>query len=72
MIVGSENLIRLRSFRSSLREITPLTGRREAGYVLIKLQGMRKAVSRPEKQHMAREPDTSKGVSPVRWGVTET
>ncbi len=36
--------------------------------MLIKLQGMRKAKSRPEKQHMAGEPDTSKGVRPVRWG----
>jgi len=68
MIVGSENLIRLRSFRRSLREIIPLTWRREAGDVLIKLQGMRNAKSRPEKQHMAGEPDTSKGVRPVRWG----
>src|SRR5215472_18797182 len=68
MIVGSENLIRLRSFRRSLREIIPLTWRREAGDVLIKLQGMRNAKSRPEKQHMAGEPDTSKGVRPVGWG----
>jgi hypothetical protein len=37
MSTGSENLTGTRSFRSSQRQGTPATGRREAGCALIKL-----------------------------------
>src|SRR5689334_2012989 len=47
--MGSENLIGLRSDHSSRRQVMTVTGRREAGDVWRKLQGMRNAECRPEK-----------------------
>jgi hypothetical protein len=61
-------LARTRNGRQMCARKTPATGRRGAGCVWIKLQGMRNAENRPEKPCIAGEPDTEKLVCPVRWG----